>query len=72
MATPTIEDLAVQPVKVQTSAGSVENQKLPDLIAADQYLAQKRAAGKNPLSGMRRGRLRLPGPIGSSGGGENV
>jgi hypothetical protein len=52
------------PKSISTAAGHVTAPQIKDLIAGDQYEAQKAAVGVNRLSGMRKTRLRLSGPIG--------
>jgi len=44
-----IEDAAGNPKKVQSDAGSAESHSIPDLIAADRYLAEKTAASRSTL-----------------------
>lgn len=56
----TIEENAKGPAKVTGDAGSVEQHKLADQVAADRYLASKRAA-KSPRLGIRFTKLVPPG-----------
>jgi hypothetical protein len=52
--TDTIVQTAAEPASAAGDAGSATNQPLPDLIAADQYLAGKTAAqATNPKGGRR-------------------
>lgn len=57
-----IADAAAGPKRVKGDAGEVEQQPLPDLIAADKYLAAKVAAGKK-TSGVRFTKLVPPGAV---------
>lgn len=51
-----IEDAANAPKQMQTDMGKIEEHPLPDLIAADQYLAGKDAAeGTNANGGPKTG-----------------
>ena len=55
-----IQENAERPAKVTGDAGSVEQHKLPDQIAADKYLASKKAA-KSKKRGLRFNKLVPPG-----------
>lgn len=55
-----IRDNADGPAKASGDAGSVEQHKLPDQIAADRYLASKQAA-KSKRLGLRFTRIVPPG-----------
>ncbi len=48
------------PAKAAGDSGSIEQHKLPDQIAADKYLASKRAA-KSKSRGLRFNKLVPPG-----------
>ena len=49
-----IEDAANSPARVSTSAGAVDAVPIPDLIAADKYLAERDALdGSNDNGGPR-------------------
>lgn len=58
-----IANTAAAPKTVQTDAGSVTSQNVADIIAADQYLAAKKAAASgSPLNtALRFASPRLPG-----------
>jgi hypothetical protein len=56
----TIRDNAQGPAKAAGDAGSVEQHKLPDQIAADRYLSAKDAA-KSKRRGLRFNKLVPPG-----------
>ncbi len=56
----TIRDNAQGPAKAAGDAGSVEQHKLPDQIAADKYLASKEAA-KSKRRGLLFNKLIPPG-----------
>ncbi len=56
----TIRDNAQGPAKAAGDAGSVEQHKLPDQIAADKYLASKEAA-KSKRRGLVFNKLIPPG-----------
>ena len=56
----TIRDNAAGPAKASGDAGSVEQHKLADQIAADRYLAAKKAAAAK-LRGLRFSKLVPPG-----------
>jgi hypothetical protein len=65
MPTPTpteqaIEQNAQGPKKAQGDAGSIEQHSLPDQIAADRYLAAKRAV-RSRGKGLRISKLVPPG-----------
>ena len=55
-----IRENAQGPAKAAGDAGSVEQHKLPDQIAADKYLAAKEAA-KSKQRGLRFNKLVPPG-----------
>lgn len=64
-----IEEAAQGPKHVQTDAGSIDAQSLPDLIAADKYLkGQKAVSGKSGWGALRPTRVIPPGSIGPSTG----
>lgn len=65
--TETIEDVAAGPASVTGDGHAVVTQKIPDLIAADQYLAGKEAADK-PHLGLRIVKLKQPGARGREPG----
>ena len=56
----TIRDNAQGPAKAAGDAGSMEQHKLPDQIAADRYLASKEAT-KSKRRGLRFNKLVPPG-----------
>ncbi len=58
----TIRDNAQGPAKASGDEGSVEQHKLGDQIAADRYLASKRAAGGRGL-GVRRLKISPGGTV---------
>ena len=65
MPTPTTTEAAIEqnaqgPKKAQGDAGSVEQHSLPDQIAADRYLASKRAM-KSRTKGLQLTKLVPPG-----------
>ncbi len=55
-----IEQNAQGPKKAQGDAGSVEQHSLPDQVAADRYLASKRAM-KSRMKGLQLTKLVPPG-----------
>lgn len=55
-----IRDSAKAPAKASGDAGSVEQHKLTEQIAADKYLASK-AAASQPKRGLRFNKLVPPG-----------
>ena len=55
-----IENSALGPKKAQGDAGSVEQHSLPDQIAADRYLASKRAM-QSRTKGLQLTKLVPPG-----------
>lgn len=57
----TIRDAAAGPLKAATDAVSAENHPLPDLIAADKYLASKAAADNGRTRGLRFSKIVPPG-----------
>ncbi len=58
--TDAIRENAVGPAKASGDSGSFEQHSIQDQIAADQYLASKRAATK-PHRGLRFSRIVPPG-----------
>ena len=56
----TIRESAKAPAKASGDAGSVEQHKLPDQIAADRYLASKEAT-KSKSRGLRFNKFIPPG-----------
>lgn len=56
----TIRENAAGPAKAAGDAGSVEQHKLPDQIAADRYLASKEAT-KSKSHGLRFNKFIPPG-----------
>lgn len=56
----TIRENAKGPAKAAGDAGSIEQHKLPDQIAADRHLAAKDAV-KSPRRGLRFNKLVPPG-----------
>ena len=56
----TIRENATGPAKAAGDAGSVEQHKLPDQIAADRYLASKEAT-KSKSRGLRFNKFIPPG-----------
>ena len=56
----TIETIAEGPAEVSGDAGTVKQQPLPDVIAADEYLSGKTAAA-NRRRGLRFTKLIPPG-----------
>ena len=56
----TINDAAQKPAEARGDSASVRAHSLPDLIAADKYLAEKSAAQSRGL-GLRFGRIIPPG-----------
>jgi hypothetical protein len=56
----TIRENAEGPAKAAGDAGSIEQHKLPDQIAADRYLSSKDAA-KSKRRGLRFNKLVPPG-----------
>lgn len=57
-----IEAVAAQPKQVSSDAGSVTGQSIQDLIAADQYLAEKAAASAG-VTGLRCFRIKPSGAV---------
>ena len=56
-----IEELVDKPRNVSSDAGSIGQHSIPDLIAADKYLAQKASVAAKPANmGVRFGVLRAP------------
>ncbi len=58
----TIRDNAAGPAKASGDAGSMEQHKLPDQIAADKYLASKKAMASRKL-GLRMAQIVPPGAV---------
>ena len=56
----TIRDSASEPAKASADGVSVERHSLPDQIAADKYLSQKKA-GRNPAKALTRVKIVPPG-----------
>jgi hypothetical protein len=61
--TQTIVDAATQPAEVKADDLMVKAHPLPDVIAADRYLATKEAAAKKG-GGLQFTKLRMPGARG--------
>ncbi|HYD00770.1 MAG TPA: hypothetical protein VEB22_06035 [Phycisphaerales bacterium] len=57
-----IRSNAAGPAKAAGDSGSVEQHPLPDQIAADRYLASKKAA-QRPGAGVRFAKLVPPGSV---------
>ena len=58
-----IEQNATGPKQVSADGVSVQQQPLQDQIAADKYLAGKRAASKNPAKAFTRVKIVPPGTV---------
>jgi len=59
-----IDTVAQGPASVQTDAGTVVAQSIPDMIAADKYLASRAAVGAtNTHRGLRFNTLKPPGSV---------
>lgn len=58
----TIRENAQGPAKAAGDAGSIEQHKLPDQIAADKYLASK-AAAQSKSRGLRFNKFIPPGTV---------
>lgn len=59
-----IDTVAQGPASVSTDAGTVTAQSIPDMIAADKYLASRQAvAGGNTHRGLRFNKLIPPGSV---------
>jgi hypothetical protein len=58
-----IEQNAAGPRQVTSDGVSVQQQPLPDQIAADKYLAGKRAVSKNPAKAFTRVKIVPPGTV---------
>ncbi|OQB80314.1 MAG: hypothetical protein BWX88_04601 [Planctomycetes bacterium ADurb.Bin126] len=58
----TIEQSAKSPKQANADGVSVQQHSLPDQIAADKYLAQKRA-GRNPAKALTRVKIIPPGTV---------
>lgn len=62
--TQAITDAATTGISSMTADGQTVNARpIPELIAADQYLAGKTAASKNRRRGLRYSRIQKPGAI---------
>lgn len=57
-----IKENAAGPSKASGDSGSMEQHPLPDQIAADKYLANKKAMA-SPTFGLRRARIVPPGAV---------
>ena len=58
----TIRDNAAGPAKASGDSGSMEQHPLPDQIAADKYLASKKAMASKTL-GLRVAKIVPPGSV---------
>jgi len=59
-----IDTVAQGPASVQTDAGTVVAQSIPDMIAADKYLNSRAAVGAtNTHRGLRFNTLKPPGSV---------
>ena len=58
-----IEQNAAGPKQVSADGMTVQQHSLPDQIAADKYLAGKRAASKNPAKAFTRVKIVPPGTV---------
>lgn len=56
-----ILDVAQGPARASNDSGSIDQQKLTDMIAADKYVKQADAVTTNPRFGMRFAKLSPPG-----------
>jgi len=59
----TIEQNAAGPKQVTADGVTVQQHSLADQIAADKYLAGKRAASKNPAKAFTRVKIVPPGTV---------
>jgi len=59
----TIEQNAAGPKQASADGVSAQQHSLPDQIAADKYLAGKRAASKNPAKAFTRVKIVHPGTV---------
>jgi len=59
----TIEQNAAGPKQASADGVSAQQHSLPDQIAADKYLAGKRAASKNPAKAFSRVKIVPPGTV---------
>jgi hypothetical protein len=59
----TIEQNAAGPKQASADGVSAQQHSLPDQIAADKYLAGKRAASKNPAKAFTRVKIVPPGTV---------
>ena len=57
-----IRENANGPAKASSDGTSIEQHTLADQIAADKYLASKRA-GRNPVKSLRRAKIVPPGAV---------
>ncbi|MCG3180946.1 MAG: hypothetical protein BIFFINMI_03312 [Phycisphaerae bacterium] len=57
-----IKENAAGPAKASGDSGSMEQHPLPDQIAADKYLANKKAMASQTL-GLRRAKIVPPGAV---------
>lgn len=66
--TPTIETLAGKPLEVETEEGRSKQRSLKELIEADKYLKNAGTTAATGLSGygIRLGKFRAPGAVGST------
>ena len=60
-----IASAAAGPAEVSGDAGSVRQQPLQDLVAADRYLSQAAGAKAGKAFGLRITKLIPPGPVGN-------
>jgi len=58
-----IEQNAAGPKQVTADGVTVQQHPLPDQIAADKYLAGKRAVSKNPAKAFTRVKIVPPGTV---------
>ena len=59
----TIDQNATGPKQVTADGVTVQQHPLPDQIAADKYLAGKRAVSKNPAKAFTRVKIVPPGTV---------
>ena len=59
----TIEQNAAGPKQASADGVTVQQHPLPDQIAADKYLAGKRAASENPAKAFTRVKIVPPGTV---------
>ena len=60
---PAIEQNATGPRQATADGVNVQQHSLPDQIAADKYLAGKRAVSKNPAKAFTRVKIVSPGTV---------